>query len=338
MAKPTQLTDVSINELSLVFRQRDGSEWAPRNPEALVLGTKAGEVKPNVLEAITAKVAEALKGYFASNDDLSFQYPVSINVPDDIDGDDDGAEDYNAIASALCRVNYDIQAAFGIGDDEARSLAIVAAIRSFLNGLDALRAGDEEKAGARHSAADTASLQGIAQATAVIAGHLNDMQAHLQALGVNAEATDAPDADDEEPAGDKAAPVDTNTEPTAGAASADAAKSGETDNEMTPEEIKALVANEIAAKAAEFDAKLAAKEAELEAEKAKNAEAQAAIDAEKAAAAQAKAEADDLARKAAEKPIGATFVTNEQPKGESRLALAIKAALTNNPIPTVQGG
>jgi chemotaxis protein histidine kinase CheA len=133
---PHKLTKPKMHEMSLVFASKDGSEWAPRNDEAIVLGFKAGKVE-NALEK--------LKGYFASNNDLPRAYPVT-EAADDIDNDGDGADDYNEIASALCQVAYDINQAYSISDDGARSCAIVAAIKSFLLGLDALRAGDEDKA------------------------------------------------------------------------------------------------------------------------------------------------------------------------------------------------
>ena len=74
--------------------------------------------------------------------------PVAIEVDDDIDGDGDGADDYNSIWSLVSNLYWDLSAAWGIFDDEARSVAVKCAIDNFLESLDKMRM-PEEKAQAQ---------------------------------------------------------------------------------------------------------------------------------------------------------------------------------------------
>lgn len=177
-----------LHEMSIVLaKAADGTEFAPRNPEARVLAVKAKD-KSLVEKAKTA--LDALKAYFVDAaseepEDIGVGYPVSVDVPDNIDNDGDGADDYNAICSAICAVACDLQSACAISDDDARSAAVVKAIDSFLDGLDDLRGGeDAEKAGARHSAADLASLQSVAEAHAEIAKRVDAIGGALKDLGI----------------------------------------------------------------------------------------------------------------------------------------------------------
>ncbi len=177
MPKAFQLIEPTIKELSLVFARKDGSEWAPRNTEARVLSVK-GE-KSKIAQAI-----DVIKSYFVDGD--ASGYPVA-QAADNIDHDGDGPSDYNAICSAICNVFYDLQAAMGISDNQARSSAIVSCIDAFLAGLDAMRSGkddDTQKSGARHSAADTETLGKIASAHANIENHMAAIAGALKDLGV----------------------------------------------------------------------------------------------------------------------------------------------------------
>lgn len=185
-----ELSDISIQELSLVFAQKDGSEWAPRNPSARVLGVKGGK-KPGFM----TRLSETMKAYFSAPD--TFQYPVSTDVQDDIDNDGDGAQDYNDIASALCRVSYDIQQASCIGDDNARSIAIKVAIDCFLDELKECLSGGSEKAGARHSKADLEHLNAMKEAHAKMGEHLDALTATSSNSGDGSSDDDEENADDE---------------------------------------------------------------------------------------------------------------------------------------------
>lgn len=224
----TKLTDLAINELSLVFANYKGKEWAPRNEEARVLAVK-GDEKTSVID----KVRGALKGYFASNNDLPTApapFPVS-EAEDNIDNDGDGPEDYNQIVCALCSLYCDLQGAFQISEDSARSAAIVAMIDSFLKGLDALRAGDDdddddaEKAGARHSAQDIEQLRAIADAMTGLGTHIEAIGGALTALGVTgAHGPVAARQGEEEESGPDSSDVDDDTD---GSRSAKAEKKDE---------------------------------------------------------------------------------------------------------------
>jgi hypothetical protein len=360
----TRLSDPVIQELSVVFGNLDGKEYAPRNEEARVLSVKGGE------RGLVSKAVEALKAYFASNNDLVDvrPYPVS-EAEDNIDNDGDGPEDYNQICYALCGVYNDISQAWCINDDSARSAAIVKAIDSFLLGLDALRAGDDsEKAGARHSASDKAHIAALKDAHAKMAEHLAALDPEADKAKEQGQYGDVAYADEK----NKKYPIDTeeharaawsyiNQEKNAAEYSADelstikdriraackkfgieinddGKKAGEV--EMTQEEINALVAD-AAAKAAEAAVAKAqeAAQAQIDAAKAEakaqaEAEAQAKIDAakadaEKAAEAQraAEAQAEELktqAIKAARAPSGGS---TQPVQPSSSLQAAVKAAL-----------
>src|ERR1700694_5919757 len=154
---PKALTEASIQELSIVLKGGPGGgEFAPRNPNARVLVVKG---KPSFLGRLT----ESLKGYFAPTGPGGF--PVT-EATDNVDNDGDGPMDYNAIVSAICSLYYDLSSCYGIMDDKARSIAMTTAIDGFLDELDEMRAGiddDSEKAGARHSAADKATLDKLGE-------------------------------------------------------------------------------------------------------------------------------------------------------------------------------
>lgn len=371
---PVQLTDPAIAELSVVFGAYKGKEFEPRNAEARVLSIKGGE------KSLVAKAVEALKAYFASNNDLVTVQPYPVtSAEDNIDHDGDGPEDYNQIVFALCGVYNDISQAWCIQDDAARSAAIVNAIDSFLAGLDALRSSDTEKAGARHSKTDAAHISAIKDAHAKMAEHLDALQAAEDAD--KAKAKDGKYGDvayaDEK---NKKYPIDTeeharaawsyiNQEKNASDYSADelatikdriraackkfgieisddGKKAGEVDD-MTPDEVNALIAQALAAKDAEKAQEIDAAKAQAKAEA--HAAAQVQIDAAKAAEAQAKAgeaAAKAEAEKSAEREAAANEVLKAaaglakaptatssatQKAGPSRLEQVLKAQMVLNP-------
>jgi hypothetical protein len=187
--KPTKITETSIQELSLIFADHKGESWAPRNPDALVLSTKAtsapglvhdplnmrgpglnpgipavpgydsnlpfgtGPIKqtPARKSSFLDKLASTIKGFY-----------VKEGVPDNIDGDGDGAADYEQILCLIRDMGNDLSSACWMNDPEMRSAAIVAGIDSFIERFDDLRTGKEDlltgKAGARHSKADYEQL------------------------------------------------------------------------------------------------------------------------------------------------------------------------------------
>lgn len=182
MAK--RLSDGTIGELSLIFKNFKGSEWAPRNDEALVLGTKGAPVEktdsPFQLPSWLNVVVDMAK--------KAGGFPVSSDVPDDIDNDDDGADDYNQIVGCVCSLYYDLSSAMGICDDQSRSFAIKIAIDNFLKSLDDLRSGEDDdamKAGKRHSAADQAKIDAASDAHDKMGKAIEAMQKAHAAMGEN---------------------------------------------------------------------------------------------------------------------------------------------------------
>ena len=175
---PKAISDAMIDELSLVFAEKNGVQWGPINPEARILMVKG---------APTPWLSKFVENMKTAKGAL-----VDDGVPDRIDNDGDGADDYEAIVSLLMRTNYDLQSACGISDSAARSVAITTVIDNLLESLDAMREGDDvdtvdtkKKAGRRHSAGDQAKLNSIgehadAMATLVskVVKHVGDVQTH----------------------------------------------------------------------------------------------------------------------------------------------------------------
>lgn len=166
---PKTIADVAINEMSLIYGEHKGETWQPVNADARLLVVKGGKkdgLSVKGSPGFIARLTDAVKAVFG---------PVAVDVDDDIDNDGDGADDYNAIACAVQSLSYDIGSAWGIGDAEARSVAVKCAIDNFLECLDQMRGMDEKaapivkgialalvteamKAGRRHSNADQATI------------------------------------------------------------------------------------------------------------------------------------------------------------------------------------
>jgi len=153
---PNQLTPDTIDHMALVFGQNDdGRRFAPRNQSARVISVKSGEVvdldadpepKPNFLQRLFSK---------------GMWIPDGAVVPDKIDGDGDGAEDYDWIAQLLSQSYSDISSSWMVSNDAARTALVVAVIDAFLANLDDVRSGGDGKvvkAGKRHSAQTIAKL------------------------------------------------------------------------------------------------------------------------------------------------------------------------------------
>ena len=188
MAK--SITDIAINELSLIFGQHKGEAWSPVNADAQVL-----TVKGDAQKSFVSRFFDSLKAK---------GYIMADNTPDDIDHDGDGAADYEAIITLVGTLYYDLQSAMCISDEQARTIGIKTAIDNFLAALDEMRGdkdGEKAKAGRRHSEADVKHLNGIKEATKAI----ND---HLEALGTPADEEDDVDADGNDEDADKGAPVE----------------------------------------------------------------------------------------------------------------------------------
>ena len=207
MPKIHQLSDIAIDELSIVFKHgANGVEYAPRNPDARVLGTKAGAVVPDPASAaqsgaivaapvkkasfLEKLISRAQKGWLVNDD-----------VPDNIDGDGDGAEDYEQIISILSSTYYDLQQVMYVNDSEARSMAITTCIDNFLERLDDVRSGGDGamksgtvKAGARHSKADMATIGKMGDTADAMMKHAKAMKGHVATL--TAPPADAEDAQD----------------------------------------------------------------------------------------------------------------------------------------------
>jgi hypothetical protein len=145
-----KLSGKKLDEMSLIYKTGpDGKAWGPRNPEAMILGTKGG---PTDTKSWRTALRSVLKGWGVVLDD----------VPDNIDGDGDGAQDYQLIYELLSATYYDLQSAVWMTNDEARSVAVVKLIDSFKAAFeDICSGGMGRKAGARHSAADMKQLDSI---------------------------------------------------------------------------------------------------------------------------------------------------------------------------------
>jgi hypothetical protein len=299
-----------VSEMSLVFKSFDGKEYAPRNPEAMVLAVKGGEKQSFISKAVDA----IKKAYFPNDAD----FPVT-EAADGVDNDGDGPEDYNALCSALCNVSWDLQQAMGISDDGSRSIAIKVAVDSFIAQFTAFIG--VEKAGARHSKADKEHIAALQDAH-------KKMGDHLAALApADEDAADGGKDDATEPDAKKADEAEPTIEPVEPIAEEPVAKAEEI--EMTQEELDA----KIAAAVAEGVAK--ATQVNAEAIEAAKAQARAEADASNAVAlkaAQVEAEAANaLIRSASIQAAAPAGTSSAQPAGESRLAKVLKAQLAQNP-------
>jgi hypothetical protein len=180
MPKAAILSDPTIAELSLIFGTHKGTEWAPRNSQAIVLGMKGAPASQSFLDRLVS--AFKSKGYLVKDD-----------APDNVDGDGDGATDYEQLAKLVTGVTYDMNAAYGISDPDARSIATTTALDNFKKNLDDVYSGGDGtaawKAGARHSKADAAHIDAIGAAATTMAeasAQLNDasqeIAGHVAAL------------------------------------------------------------------------------------------------------------------------------------------------------------
>lgn len=155
---PKTISKIAIAELSIM---RKG--YVGKNADAVAFAVKGEpvEAKPSFLERLATVFGAGKSDGPAVATEKGWYIPDDVDVPDKIDGDGDGADDYDAIASLLCATYYDIQAAWGIGGESARVACIVAAIDTFrANYADVCSGGegDVAKGGKRHSAADQKKL------------------------------------------------------------------------------------------------------------------------------------------------------------------------------------
>ena len=140
-ARKGKITDVAITHLSAIFGEFKGEQWEPVNGDAVFLMVKGGKkdgVTVTGRPSFIAKLQETWKAIFG---------PVGVDVADDIDNDGDGADDYNGICSLVSNLYYDISAAWGIADQEARASAVKIAIDNFLDAIDAARSGEDDDSG-----------------------------------------------------------------------------------------------------------------------------------------------------------------------------------------------
>ncbi len=195
-----KITDANIQELSLVFAVKDGVEFAPRNPNAKILAVKA---KPaDQADAIAAAKALLKK---------AGEWPVTEDVADGVDGDGDGADDYNELTTLLSRTFQDLQQAMYLDSDKARSNAVKTVLDEFKEKIEAAYAGKDadKKAGARHSAADKARLDSMgdkigamAKAHAKMGKQLDGMAELHASLTTAADKPKDGEGDDDDPQDD----------------------------------------------------------------------------------------------------------------------------------------
>ena len=168
MPKAKLLSDPKVQELSLIFGSHKGEEWAPRNPGATVLGLKGAAVDENTHAQLPSpSFLDRLVAAFKGRSDKGWL--VKDDTPDNVDGDGDGATDYEQLASLISGASYDLQSATCISDPDARSVAITTALDNFKKNIDDVYAGGDGtaawKAGARHSKADAGHIAAIGDAT-----------------------------------------------------------------------------------------------------------------------------------------------------------------------------
>lgn len=170
------IKDIGPRELSLIFAEHKGENWSPVNPDAKVLlvkgGTKDGLTVAGGSKGFLAKFGDRLKSLFGAE---------SVEETDKASPNDERC-------GLVANLYYDLCAAAGIGDAEAREAAISAALDNF---DEAWSGSTATKAGRRHSSTDQAHINAIsdahsrlvkiaAQADKVRAG----MKEHIDALAV----------------------------------------------------------------------------------------------------------------------------------------------------------
>lgn len=364
---PKHLTDAAIQELSLVFAQKDGVEWAPRNKHARVLAVKAGNDRRegSFLGDVWDKITAFRKKSASADAIAESASEQAANIIS-----------YEVLCNLIGQLNYDLSMIFGTSDaftDEEKSVAVQRCLDGFLaataklmpvllgNGAPSFMNPDE-KAGARHSKADSEKIAAVGDNLAKLQKSHDKMGKAIAAAqdahqGLTPDAEDAKDGGSDE-GSEKSAPIvrilrdgeevpegairvidgavviKNDSEPEVIPEAAEAV--AEAEPEEQPEEKSAPVAGDTEAKAGESDmtpdeinalvakASAAAAEAAVAAVKA---EAQTELAAAKADAAASKAALDAVARKAG----AASVVTEEVAPANSRLQKAIKAAMRTNP-------
>jgi hypothetical protein len=187
--KTQAITDVSINELSLVFGKKDGLTYRPINPEAKVLAIKSGQITGSLLGGDLAdKVKAAIAAKKAPADAVEKgAYSDLIEF--------EGSK-YDAVSQLLAVVYSDLSNIFWLFDDDTRKSATETIIDNFLSALDEVRSTGEpsdtsDKAGARHSKKDREHIDAIQKSHAEMAEH----------IGALTSSEDDPDDDDDDDAG-----------------------------------------------------------------------------------------------------------------------------------------
>jgi hypothetical protein len=244
MAKP--IVDIDPREMSFIRNEYKGERWSPVNGDAVVLTVK-GEPDSRTLADKAKDLIAAVKAYFPSYDmaeEVPQTFPVSEDVPDNIDNDGDGASDYSAYALAICYAAADINQAIGL-QEPARSEAIVSIVDKFRSEARE-QFGDTEKAGRRHSAKDQAAIDGMKEAHAKMGEHL----AALDASGGDSEKAEA----DETPVAE--APATANVVAVEGNVVAEPPAI----EEIVKGQVEALIAE----RSAEFEQQIATVKAEAE--------------------------------------------------------------------------
>jgi hypothetical protein len=168
--KTQAITDVSINELSLVFGKKDGLTYRPINPEAKVLAIKSGQITGSLLGGDLAdKVKAAIAAKKTPADAVEKgAYSDLIEF--------EGSK-YDAVSQLLAVVYSDLSNIFWLFDDDTRKSATETIIDNFLSALDEVRSTGEPgdpsgKAGARHSKKDREHIDAIQKSHAEMAEHI----------------------------------------------------------------------------------------------------------------------------------------------------------------------
>lgn len=132
------ILDIAIKHLSPIFAKFKGEDWMPVNQDAKVLLVK-GMKRDGSTEATPDVEIKGSAGFVALFQERMKAYYGPVAVTDQNDIDDDTADLYNEIYSVVSNLYYDLNAAWGILDSQARSIACCAAIDNALDQLDELR-------------------------------------------------------------------------------------------------------------------------------------------------------------------------------------------------------
>ena len=215
-----ELSEPKIRELSMVLHTYKGQNWRGRNPNAVNFAMKGAaedaartveiggkpvkveKAAPAFIEELAPSADEATIAEFCAKGWL-----LPEDTPDNIDGDGDGAEDYEKLVSLLMGTYYDLSSAMNISGESARAAAITTTIDTFRKNFEDVCGGgdgDVAKAGARHSKVDQKHIDAISDHAGKMKKALGTFGKHADAIASHTAALQptAPDGNDGDPDAD----------------------------------------------------------------------------------------------------------------------------------------